>query len=296
MNNNEVNDVIKKDNIIPLKELPTEFNYVLQNSFAALENENDKVVSWPHDICWAKDGTIWVLDSQRRRVMHYTIDGKSCGAFGSKGVIKGELGLPSALTNVENNLYVSDYSNHAIHVFDSAGIWIKSIKSDKKNGLNITFPGGICLRHDEMWVPDKASSGILCFDLNGVFLGTFESTRESPIESPLCVRANDKYLFIMQENGVLKVFNPMGVLEKSINTECGEILGFDTDPWGGFWVCDGASGVVKRLEINGKQQFIISSPEHLDEEWLPTSISVRTDGKIAITDANNKMVHVFSIK
>jgi hypothetical protein len=217
-------------------------------------------------------------------------------AFGDKGSKDAQLGLPVAIAILGDMIFVSDYSNHALHLFNDSGLWQRSIKSNKSSGLLLDFPGSICFRHEEMWVPDRGNSGILCFDLNGSFLGTFVSTHEAPIESPISVRADEDSLFVMQKNGIMKIFNPMGTLEASVNTGCKEVSGFEYDFWGGFWICDGVNSVVKRFDQKGRVLLEISSPSGLQEPWIPTSLALRNDGKLAVADAANKMVHIFAVE
>lgn len=279
-----------------LVELPENAVFVYKNSFSVLESPSDRYLAWPQDVQWGGEGNLWVLDSQKRRLQYFTEKGEMQKAFGEKGTKDGQLGLPVAIAILGDMIFVSDYSNHALHLFNSSGLWQNSIKSDKSAGLFLDFPGSVCFRHEEMWVPDRGNSGILCFDLKGTFLGTFVSTHEAPIESPISVRADEDSLFVMQKNGIMKVFNPMGTLESSVNTACKEVSGFEYDFWGSFWICDGVNSVVKRFDQKGRVLLEISSPSGLPEPWIPTSLALRNDGKLAVADAANKMVHIFAVE
>jgi hypothetical protein len=263
--------------------------------FSVLEHEQDIYIAWPQDVQWV-ERDLWVLDSQRRRILSFTQRGDLRRAFGEKGNEAGGLGLPVYLAVRGDNLYISDYTNRSLLIFNYAGEFQQALKTDRNTGLRLSYPGAICFRHDEMWVPDSGTSGILCFDLEHNFLGTFVSSDEAPIVEPIIVRASDTHLFVMQKNGVIKLLNPMGSVESSLNTGCSDVLAFELDYWGGLWLCDGEKGLVRRFDLKGNTISLLKAPMGLKESWVPTSISIRKDGKVAVADAANKMIHIFGVK
>ncbi len=281
--------------VVPRKELHDFSKFIYESSFSVLEHELDFFTAWPQDLAWS-GFDLWLLDSQRRRIINFTSSGTLRRAFGQKGTSVGQLGLPVYITVEEDNLYVSDYTNRSLYMFDYAGNLRLALRSDVNTGLKLNNPGSLCFRHGEMWLPDTGTSGILCFDNEHNFLGTFISNAEAPIEEPIIVRADDSYLFVMQKNGHIKVLNPMGTVDKSIDTNCNDVLGFELDHWGKFWLCDGEKGLVKRFDEGGNTLTELDMPENLREKWLPTSISIRADGKVAVSDAANKMIHIFTVK
>lgn len=283
----------KAEEIIPLESMAEKTAFQVESSFSVLENETDSLVSWPHDLLWDDKGGLWVLDSQRRRVCNFNRDGTLVTAFGSKGEADGTLGLPVAMAIKDQTLYVADTTRHCIHLFNTDGTWKSAIKANPAAGLQIDLPGGICFRKNEMWVSDRGLARILCFNEQGAFLGSFGSTPAAPIIAPINVRADSDSLFILEKNGLVKKFSPMGHFDATFQTGCVEGLGFDVDPWGGIWVCDAEKFQVLRFARNGSLLTTIKAPP-APKPWLPTAVSVRKDGKIAVTDAQNKMLHIFA--
>jgi sugar lactone lactonase YvrE len=280
------------ETIVPIASLSENAAFVIDAGFSILENEADAAVAWPHDLCWDSNGMLWILDSQKRRISSFSRDGKLRTAFGSKGELEGSLGLPVALAVHGDLVYVSDSSMHAIHKFSSNGNFLGMIRSDPAAGLLVDLPGGICFRKEEMWVADRGTSRIMCFNPQGGFLGSFGSTAAAPIQAPISIRADSESLFILEKNGLVKKFSPMGHFDATFQTGCREGLGFDVDPWGGIWVCDAEKFKVFRFSRNGKLLTELSAPP-APRPWLPTAIAVRADGKVAVTDAQNKMLHIF---
>ncbi len=289
----ENNVAVEEAAPIPLKELPEETVFNLEQSFSAIKDKSEFNQAWPHDITWDDKGRLWLLDSQIRRVTNFSSQGKSIQSFGSKGEKDEEFGLPVAIAHYQGLLFISDSSKHLIHRLTEDGRHLGTISNDASSGLKIDLPGGICFRNNEMWVADRSAGNIMCFNTTGGYLGSFGSTPGAPINAPISVRADNDALFILERSGLIKKFSPMGSFDATFQTGCREGIGFDVDPWGGIWVCDADKYEVIRFSKSGRRLHTIDAPPG-PRPWLPTAISVREDGKIAVTDAQNKMVHIFS--
>lgn len=281
------------EEIIPLTSLPDEAAFKIEKSFSLLESDADSALAWPQDLTWDDKGSVFILDSQRRRICKFSANGKLLKAFGEKGEGVGNLGLPVALAVKDGVVFVSDSAMHSIHRFSGNGDFLGMIKSDPVAGLLIDLPGGMSFRKDEMWVADRGSSRILCFNTQGGFLGSFGSTAAAPINAPISIRADAESLFILEKSGLVKKFSPMGRFDATFQTGCLEGLGFAADDWGGIWVCDAQKFQVLRFSRNGKLLTSIAAPQ-APGTWLPTAVAVRADGKVAVTDAQNKMLHIFA--
>jgi sugar lactone lactonase YvrE len=275
------------------EQLPDNASFTLEKSFLLVDNEADSLLSWPQDVVWDENGSLWVLDSQLRRVSNFNTAGILRTSFGSRGDTQGGFGLPVALTQKNSTLFVSDTARHAIHKFTTDGLFVVSIFSESDTGVVIDLPGGICFRKDEMWVADRGTARILCFNQQGGFLGSFGSTPSAPIESPVSVRADQDSLFILEKNGLVKKFSPMGQFDATFQSGSSDGSGLEVDRWGGVWVCDAGLFRVLRFSRKGATLSELKAPP-APKPWLPTSIAVRSDGKVAVTDAANKMLHIFS--
>lgn len=268
--------------------------FQIEKSFSLVDNEADKMVAWPQDVVWDENGSLWVLDSQLRRIANYNAAGMLRTSFGERGDTSGSLGLPVALAQKNSSLFVSDTSRHAVHKFTTEGLFVVSILSEPGSGINIDLPGGICFRKDEMWVADRGNARILCFNQQGGFLGSFGSTAAAPIEAPVSVRADADSLFILERSGLVRKFSPMGQFDATFQSGSSEGSGLDVDRWGGVWVCDAGKFKVVRFSKKGAALTELAAPPAA-KPWLPTAVAVRSDGKVAVTDAANKMLHIFTL-
>ncbi len=281
------------EDILALDFLPATATFLLEKSFSSVQNESDQLTAWPHDIIWGESGGIWVLDSQLRKVVQYTRQGGVVTSFGEKGGHTGAFGLPIAMALKNDKLYIADTMKRSIQVFALDGSPQGLIQGDAAIGGLLEQPSGISFRKNEMWLVDRSQAKILCFNDQGAFLGSFASTAAAPIISPVGIRADSDSLFILESNGLVKKFSPMGSFDATFQSGCNESTGFDLDPWGGIWVCDTSKFQVHRFARNGSILTTIKAPPG-PKPWLPTAVSVRKDGRVAITDAQNKMVHIFT--
>ncbi len=275
------------------EQLPETAGFAIEKSFILVDNEADSLVSWPQDVVWDENGSLWVLDSQLRRIANYNAAGMLRTSFGTRGDTPGTLGLPVALAQKGENLFVSDTSRHAVHKFNNEGLFVVSILSEPSSGVVIDLPGGICFRKDEMWVADRGTARILCFNQQGGFLGSFGSTAAAPIEAPVSIRADADSLYILEKSGLVKKFSPMGQFDATFQSGSSDGSGLEVDRWGGVWVCDAGKFRVARFSKKGAALTELKAPPAA-RPWLPTAVAVRSDGKVAVADAANKMLHIFT--
>ncbi len=281
------------EEIISLENLATSTVFNLEKSFSAVSEEADKLNAWPQSVAWGETGGLWVLDSQLFKVSRFNLNGSLVRSFGAKGGADGQFGLPVAIAVKDQKIYVADTTKRSIHILNEDGSFAGAISGDPATAAKIDLPSGICFRKNEIWVADRAQARILCFNDQGAFLGSFSSTAAAPIVAPVSIRADADSLFFLESNGLVKKFSPMGSFDATFQSGCSESTGFDIDPWGGIWVCDPVKFMAHRFSRNGKILTSILPPPG-PKPWVPTSVAVRRDGKIAITDAQNKMIHIFS--
>ncbi len=78
----------------------------------------------PSGLAVGPDGTVYVSDAARDRVVSVSPDGAVLGAFGATGVESGELWKPHGLaTDGRGRVFVLDFGNHRVQIFSSAGQW-----------------------------------------------------------------------------------------------------------------------------------------------------------------------------
>lgn len=284
---------IAEEKVEELADLPEEINFSLAGSFAAYENPQEKNRAWPEELVWCEDGRLWLIDSQRRRVMNFSSSGQLIRAFGEKGEKDGALSLPVALALRQGKVYLADPTQNCLHVFAVDGSFLARVTSTPDQTPIIAAPGSLCFRKDELWVVDRGLVRITCFDHEGRYLGGFGN--EDTLGSPMSVRADADGLFVLEKSGVVRKFSPMGVQTAGFQTGCLEPRGFDVDTWGTIWVADAGRFEVVRFNQKGRILKVLKAPPG-PRPWLPTGVAVRKDGMIAVSDAENKQIHLFAVE
>ncbi|MCK4526734.1 hypothetical protein KAW18_05130 [candidate division WOR-3 bacterium] len=90
----------------------------------------DNALWYPSDCEVTPSGTLWVVDRMRNRIALFSFDGKNLHylkAFGRFGILKGYFDDPRQISVTSNKVYVSDYGNNRIQVFDHQGEFISEL-------------------------------------------------------------------------------------------------------------------------------------------------------------------------
>ena len=138
---------------------------------------------WPHGLCAAPDGTVWVTDGTNQTVMQFGADGRLLRTLGKPGVAGNgpdEFNSPSDVLVAPNgDIFVADghgnfpvpNTNDRIVKFSKDGKFIKAWghhgsgqgEFDVTHGLAMDSAG-------RLFVADRANSRIQIFDKDGKFI------------------------------------------------------------------------------------------------------------------------------
>ncbi|MBF0499398.1 MAG: hypothetical protein HQM09_04660 [Candidatus Riflebacteria bacterium] len=265
--------------------------------FTVTEGATSAVISWPRGCLWGPDGSLWVVDSQNRRVMRFNDEGRLMHAFGKKGKGPGMLGLPIDIAISADGIFISDTATHTIHLFDMRGTYLKSIGSWGTKPGQIDLPHGLDIAEDQLWVAERGNAQIMRFGLDGVYKGSFGKRGELPgyFENPVAVHVHNGTVWVLEPGqGRLQRFSKEGKYQGGFIAGTKDACDMTIDPWGYPWVADSEGRRVIRYDQNGKLLLTIESPIG-GRPWSPTSLSIRADGLLAIGDGNNRSIRIFRI-
>ena len=121
-----------------------------------------------------KDGKIYVLENQSKRVQIFKGDGAYHGSFSLKNYCP----LGQIAVNSEGNIYITDKRNSCIRVFSSEGEYLS--KFGNMGTKELAVPTAIAIdKKDEVYV--STVSGIVAtFNKEGDFIGAFRGSGEFP--------------------------------------------------------------------------------------------------------------------
>lgn len=293
----QINNDIKP---VEKKELKLDGNLQQTKSIDIYDFISDKSKCWPKSICVDDFDNIWVLDGQLNKIHCYDINGSEIRAFGSKGKENFALGIPVSIAYFQNKILVGDRQKHCIHVFDTNGNWITAIQSNPTVGLKINNPVSICVRNNEIWIGDSGLNRMLCFDSSFTFLGSFGSTNEGKIESIASVSTDGNSFYILEEEGCIKIFGPMGNFEAAFDTEIkfGTSVFIDNK---NVWVVDSEKGGVMCFSNEGSLKYSINREKLKDlyensDRFTPAAFTISHSAKIIVADTASKQLKIFEIK
>jgi len=192
-----------------------------------LLNQNGKIIDRitgplngfdrPSDVIRLKDGKILVSESAGDRLSLLTEKGKFIKYIGSKGRKLGNLICPIYVAQDEfERIYVSDYGNRRVDVFDKDGEPLYFFGNKKSDFEGLKGPTGICVFNDMVYVADDQLGCIYEFDRAGNFHR--ELVEPKTFKKPEALKIWNNSLVICDENKVIAIDTDTGALFEYVRT------------------------------------------------------------------------------
>lgn len=166
---------------------------------------------------------LWILDEERSKVIHLSVEGIVLRSFGCSGGKDGCFSDPSDLYVSSNGLvYVADSGNARIQVFSSEGMLLKIFGGKVKKGL---FDNPVSMAFNEadetLFVLDGDSGVVTVLDSQGNTTLSFGGRGTSPqlfVEPVSLAVTADEVVVLDTKSGRLKFFNHQGKYLYSLAT------------------------------------------------------------------------------
>lgn len=170
----------------------------------------------PMDLIRLEDGTMLVTESAGNRLCVLDKKGKFIKYIGKKGRAVGNLVGPQyAAQDSRQNIYVSDYGNRRIAVFDRDGKGLFCFGSARDDFAGLKGPTGIAVAGENVYVADNIFGGIYEFDLAGNFQRVL--VPEKTFQHPESIRVWNDYLVVCDSNRVFSVDSGSGSVFENIS-------------------------------------------------------------------------------
>lgn len=170
----------------------------------------------PMDLIRLKDGTMLVTESAGNRLCVLDKKGKFIKYIGKKGRAVGNLVGPQyAAQDSRQNIYVSDYGNRRIAVFDRDGKGLFCFGAARDDFAGLKGPTGIAVAGENVYVADNIFGGIYEFDLAGNFQRVL--VPEKTFQHPESIRVWNEYLVVCDSNRVFSVDSGSGSVFENIS-------------------------------------------------------------------------------
>jgi len=157
----------------------------------------------PRRIAIGPDGSVYVVDSGRNRIVKFSLNGQVLATWGSEGSGDGQFkGFSSVAVDPNNNkVYVADSLNSRIQVFDSDGKFLTKWsvpewgRSYGYEDLAIDWKAG------RLYASSANMNAVLIFDLNGNRIGTLTPKPPDKLEGPSALALANGKLYVLNMTG-----------------------------------------------------------------------------------------------
>ena len=172
----------------------------------------------PLDMIRLSSGNILVSEVSGNRLCLLDKKGHFVKYIGKKGRQTGELLGPQYLAeDFRGNIYVSDYGNRRVAVFDREGNGLFSFGSNAKGEFpGLRGPTGIAVISDSVFVCDDLKGIIYEFDLSGNFRK--KVVLEKTFKRPESMKVWSDYLVVADSNKIISVDTLTGEIYENINS------------------------------------------------------------------------------
>lgn len=171
----------------------------------------------PVDIIRLADGSMLVSESAGDRLARLNRKGRFVSYIGKKGRGVGEMVGPQFMTqDSRQNIYVSDYGNSRVDVFDKDGNGLFYFGGPQKDFSGLKGPTGIAAIGDSIFVCDDIKDCIYEFDQAGNYRRVL--CEEKSLNKPESLKAWGNYLVLCDSNKVLTIDADSGAIFENVRT------------------------------------------------------------------------------
>ncbi len=274
----------------------------------------------PRDLAIAKDGTLYIADTDNNRIQHLTINGQVIQVWGSFGdsttteAPGGTFNQPWGIAiDQDGYVYVADTWNHRIQKFTMDGKFVKMWGYFGQGEAPTAFwgPRDIAIdKQNRLFISDTGNKRIVVFDSDGNFLGAFGQAGMQPgeFDEPVGLAfAPNGHLYVADTwNQRIQVFS----IDENLNFNYvtgWEIYGWygqslDNKPYlainknGNVFATDPEANRILEFTADGNFiRYFGDFSQGADGFNLPTAITIDEHGGLWISDAGNSRIMHFTL-
>ncbi len=207
----------------------------------------------PLGVAIAKNGNIYVADTNNERIVVFTSDGTYVREWGARGGANGQFRSPTGIAvDKDDNILVADSYNFRIQRFDSSGKFINKFGTRGSGNIQFGLPVGVAVDEiGNIYVVDSENHRVMKFNSSGQFITKWGSHGS----------ADDRFN------------HPVGVA---------------CDSYGNVYVTDSENHRFMKFDASGN--LITKFGAHgggNDQFRFPSGIAVDGSGKVYISDSGN---------
>jgi DNA-binding beta-propeller fold protein YncE len=282
----------------------------------------------PMAAAWGPNKRIYVADSKNNRIVVFSAQGRYLSQFGEFGIAKppvgsaitwvpGQLNYPTGVaTDDEGNIYVADFKNDSISVFNDAGTFLRRFpdpyrptgRGSSGAGNSGIAVGALAVADGKVYAAD--SYQILVFDTQGVLLKQFGRPGQGPegLDHPNGIAVDSKGRIYVSDSNQNRVtaFTPDGAFMWSTGKPITSLTESSSNPFvlprgiavladSSILVADPLAHQLVKLTSAGK--FVVSYGDRGQEPGqvnFPTGLAT-ADDLVLIADKENNRVQAIKL-
>jgi hypothetical protein len=185
----------------------------------ATSGSGDGQLSSPTDVA-VYGSEVYVTEEGNHRVQVFDLNGTFLRKWGGYGSGDGKFQYPRSLALDINNssvfeVYVTDWNQHKIQVFDSNGTFKRSFGGNVGGDAGIAHPAGVAIGPDDLvYVSSRNHSKIKVFETNGTYVRSF-NTNGHPYHLDF---HGDELAVSLYDHHKTQVFDKNGTLKFTLGT------------------------------------------------------------------------------
>ena len=203
--------------------------------------------------------------------------------------------------NEQDEIAVSDFGNHKIHLFKSDGTHIKSFGGKGAQHGEFDWPSGIAYHGDNIFVAEQVNHRVQVLSRQGEYLRHFggKGTLDHQLNFPtgLSIDSDGNIIVADGDNKLIKIFSADGQFLNKLGTE-----GSFTEPFHCIQrdkyliVSDSDGHSVKYFDRKGNFLYTFGKKGNADGEFnQPCCLSVDKAGHLMVCDKENHRFQVFEV-
>ena len=171
----------------------------------------------PNGIAVTEGQSVYVVDSKAHQVKVYDNFGALQFSFGSEGCADGQLDFPIdiVLNETVGEVYVSDFRNKRVAVFNLLGDWLRNISTPENDGGDPAYfrPSGLGIDPDgNLYVVDHALSCVVIMTNTGALIDIIGYSNgqywTGNLTLPHDAAADGQHIYVISsQDQVVKIFN-----------------------------------------------------------------------------------------
>lgn len=237
----------------------------------------------------------------------YNQKGQAMIRFGERGSGERQFTWPRgvAVSPLDDNIYVSDSSNHRVQIFDNTGIYMRTFGRYGQSEGEFDCLAGITVNGlGQIIIADRYNHRIQIFDRNGTFQSSFgsEGSSDGQLSYPWGVACDNMgFIYVCdKENHRIQVFQSNGTFVRKFGRLGNGTGHFDNphyvavSPDNKVYVSDSSNHRIQVFSIYGDFLFSFGVSGTLRGQMkFPRGIAIDNQGFVVVADSGNNRVQIF---